>query len=123
MADFEIKVTGLTEAAAGLAGVPGAVAIAFKKSAVIIASEGTRFWRSLVTKRTGQMARSLNVQVVQRGPLAVEIHFYPDQAKAFYYGFQSERSAWNKKLADYLERLAARVVAQQVDREIAKLFP
>ena len=120
--DFDLKVEGLDELVIALAGLPDAVERAFKTSAAIIAKTGTKFWRGLVKRRSGRMRRGLSVRVIRHGPLSVEVVFFPDPSKAFYYRFQPERQRWNKQLSDYLDRLAKKVVAEQVDREIERLF-
>ena len=122
MPAFSVEVVGLDELAISLAGVPDALARAFANSAKILATEGTKYWRSLVKVRSGRMRRGLNVTVIRNSPLSVAVVFYADDRKAFYYRFQPERERWNKQLSDYLDRLSRRVVSQQIDREIARLF-
>ena len=119
--EFDIKVEGLAELAASLAQIPGAVDRALARAAQILSRDGTRYWRGLVSRRSGRMRRALSVETRKRGQ-GVEVIFFPDPSRAFYYRFQSGRDRWNRQLADYLNRQAPKVVAAEVDREIANVF-
>ena len=116
---FAVEVSGFKETISLLGQIPGAVLKAMVTSSVILSAEGTEYWRSLVTVRTGNMKDSLDVKVRNLG-FQVRMSFFVVQG-GFYYRFQKNQEQWNAKLTKFLNKRAPQVVAQELDKEIARL--
>ena len=116
MPAITVRLTGLDDALEAIAQIPALLATAFAAAAARLSDDGTRYWRSLVTKRTGRMAASLHVIVTGRG-LAITIHYVVGR-DGFYYLFQREARSWNDALANYLAGRAQQVVTEEIRRRI-----
>lgn len=119
MPAINVSVAGLDDALSVLARIPGAVRAALADAAKILSDDGTRYWRSIVTVRTGRMRSALSVRVVAQGS-TVHVYYYT-APRGFYYTFQRRAREWDAQLAQYLVGRAPAVIRSQIDRQLASL--
>ena len=123
MPAIDVQITGLDDALRLIGRIAGAAAKAFLRSSVRLSREGTAYWRSLVTVRTGRMRSSLAVVAIPRGLRDVQMSLSRAEPRGFYYHFQSqrERDQWNAKLHAFLSKRAPAIVRQEIARAVADL--
>lgn len=116
MPAINVSVAGFADVFAALAALPALVAEALAAAGERLSEDGTRYWRALVTVRTGRMRGSLSVRVVARGQ-AVHVYYYV-AARGFYYRFQRQAREWDAALASYLAGRAPAVIGEELRRRI-----
>ena len=121
MPAIDVQIVGLDDALRLIGRIAGAAGKAFLRSSVRLSREGTAYWKSLVTVRTGRMRSSLVVVAIPRGLRDVQV-LYHVQPRGFYYHFQSPgRDQWNAKLHAFLSKRAPAIVRQEIARAVADL--
>lgn len=96
--------------------IEGAIAGALAAAGKRLGEEGTAYWRSIVTNRTGRMAGALNVVVSQSGN-ALTVRYVVTRA-GFYYSFQRDRERWDAMLVAFLQSRAGQVVGEELQARI-----
>ena len=120
MPAIDVQIVGLDDALRLIGRIAGAAAKAFLRSSVRLSREGTAYWRSLVTVRTGRMRSSLAVVAIPRGLRDVQVLFHVRRT-GFYYIHQREHDQWNAKLHAFLSKRAPAIVKQEIARAVADL--
>ena len=116
---FTVTVTGLDDLFKTLARIPQAIDRALASGGKEIATQGTKYWRSIVTVRTGRMRRALFVTVrASRGSLLVEFSI---AGKGFYYLFQDQRAQWQQQLVTYLAGIGPTILRRHLQRELNRI--
>ena len=116
---FTVQVRGLDDLFDTLSQIPRAIDRALASGGKEIAKQGTTFWRSIVTVRTGRMRRALFVTVnASRGSLLVS---FTIAGRGFYYLFQGERAVWQKQLVTYLAGIGPPILRKHLERELNRI--
>ena len=115
-----VEITGFGEVLDALRAIEGAVQRALVAGGRRLGQEATAFWRSLVTKRSGQMARGLVVDVrpEDRGG-GVTVYFIVSPP-AFYYTFQPQAEQWTAQLVTFLRERGEQVLGEALRAELAR---
>ena len=116
---FTVQVSGLDDLFETLSQIPRAIDRALVSGGKEIAKQGTTYWRSIVTERTGRMKRALFVTVrASRGSLLVE---FTIAGRGFYYLFQRGRAQWQQQLVQYLAGIGPPILRKHLQREISRI--
>ena len=116
---FSVTVTGLDDLFETLSQIPKAIDRALISGGKEIAAQGTKYWRSIVTVRTGRMRRAIFVTVrASRGSLLVEFSI---SGRGFYYLFQKQRAVWQQMLVTYLAGIGPPILRRHLQRELNRI--
>lgn len=114
-----VDVSGFSELYQRLNAIPGAIQAALNAAAPVLAKEGTEYWRSLVTVRTGRMRSALSVQIQPaRGGINI-VYFV--QPRGFYYRFQRDAERWQQQLVAFISGRAPGLIRAEFEAALRRI--